>query len=319
MLIPKGNMWVTDSDSSREFHLKSDAMVYQNKLKYNAENKMHEEIRRDNRTLSELVNTWYRLHGHALKDGYPRCKKLLWLANELDNPIAVLLTTETFARYRESRSREVSTTTVNREHSYLRAVYNELRRLGVIDYENPLIHIRQFKETEKGMRFLTFDEIDSLLKMCQHTSNKSLLPVVKICLATGARWSEAVGLRASQIINNKITYLDTKSGKNRTVPISEKLFNELKDNSKSGDQLLFTGCILPYRSAIKAAKIQLPKGQSTHVLRHSFASHFIMKGGNIVVLKEILGHSTIETTMRYAHLSPDHLTDAVKLNPLENN
>ncbi len=71
--------------------------------------------------------------------------------------------------------------------------------------------------------------------------------------------------------------------------------------------------------AIKSASIQLPKGQSSHVLRHSFASHFIMKGGNIVVLKDILGHSTIETTMRYAHLAPEHLADAVALNPLENN
>lgn len=41
-----------------------------------------------------------------------------------------------------------------------------------------------------------------------------------------------------------------------------------------------------------------------------------MQGGNIVVLKDILGHSEITTTMRYAHLAPSHLNDAVRLNPL---
>ncbi|PKG39716.1 phage integrase [Psychromonas sp. Urea-02u-13] len=319
MLIQKGNKWITDADASREFNLRIDALGYQKRLKNRTENHIREEMQRDNRTLSKLINIWYRLHGNVLKDGYPRCKKLLWVANELDNPIGALFSSEVFARYREKRVSEVSTTTINREHAYLRAVFNELKRLGVITYENPLTNIRQFKETEKGLRFLTFDEISTLLKMCERSSNKSLSPVVKICLATGARWSEAEGLKASQVINNKITYLDTKSGKNRTVPISNSLFNELDELGKSGDQRLFIGCINAYRVAIKAAFIQLPKGQLSHVLRHSFASHFIMKGGNIVVLKDILGHSTIETTMRYAHLAPEHLADAVKLNPLENN
>ena len=54
----------------------------------------------------------------------------------------------------------------------------------------------------------------------------------------------------------------------------------------------------------------------THVLRHTFASHFVMNGGNILVLQKILGHSTVTMTMRYSHLAPDHLQEAVELNPL---
>ncbi len=45
-------------------------------------------------------------------------------------------------------------------------------------------------------------------------------------------------------------------------------------------------------------------------------SHFAMNGGNILTLQRILGHASINMTMRYAHLSPDHLQDAVRLNPL---
>ncbi|WP_256258981.1 tyrosine-type recombinase/integrase [Burkholderia ubonensis] len=54
----------------------------------------------------------------------------------------------------------------------------------------------------------------------------------------------------------------------------------------------------------------------THALRHTFASHFMMNGGNILTLQRILGHQSLTMTMRYAHLSPDHLMEAKRLNPL---
>jgi site-specific recombinase XerD len=54
----------------------------------------------------------------------------------------------------------------------------------------------------------------------------------------------------------------------------------------------------------------------THVLRHAFASHFMMNGGNILTLQRILGHANVTMTMRYWHLSPEHLQEAKNLNPL---
>lgn len=68
--------------------------------------------------------------------------------------------------------------------------------------------------------------------------------------------------------------------------------------------------------AIEDAQIDLPEGQLTHVLRHTFASHFMMNGGNILTLQRILGHSSLQMTMRYAHLAPDHLQEARQHNPL---
>lgn len=57
----------------------------------------------------------------------------------------------------------------------------------------------------------------------------------------------------------------------------------------------------------------------TPVLRNTFASHFMMNGGNILILQRILGHASILDTMRYSHFAPDHLEDAVRLNPLADN
>ncbi|WP_256574653.1 tyrosine-type recombinase/integrase [Pseudomonas sp. PA15(2017)] len=61
--------------------------------------------------------------------------------------------------------------------------------------------------------------------------------------------------------------------------------------------------------------IKLPKGQAAQALRHTFASHFIQNGGNIVTLQRILGQSSLAMAMRYAHLAPDHLQDALRFGP----
>jgi len=77
-----------------------------------------------------------------------------------------------------------------------------------------------------------------------------------------------------------------------------------------------TSSITAFRRALARTGIELPKGQAAHALRHTFASHFVMNGGNILTLQKVLGHSTINMTMRYAHLSPDHLVEVKLLNPL---
>ncbi|WP_332635345.1 tyrosine-type recombinase/integrase, partial [Escherichia coli] len=106
----------------------------------------------------------------------------------------------------------------------------------------------------------------------------------------------------------------TKNSKNRTVPISESLFEKIK---KRGGKLVFPTLDYPLvRDVIKTVAPDVPDGQAVHALRHTFASHFMMNGGNILTLQKILGHAKIQTTMIYAHLAPDYLQDAVRFNPL---
>ena len=176
--------------------------------------------------------------------------------------------------------------------------------------------MRPFRTEEMEMAWLTHDQIALLLSECKRHDNNDLSTVVKICLVTGARWSEAEGLKKSQLSKYKITFTKTKGKKNRTVPISQELYDALAEDKKDAKGKLFSECYGAFRSALERTEIELPAGQLTHVLRHTFASHFMMNGGNILVLQRVLGHTDIKMTMRYAHFAPNHLEDAVKLNPL---
>ena len=165
---------------------------------------------------------------------------------------------------------------------------------------------------------MPLDQIDKLLNALASPNNRHTLLISKVCLATGARWGEAEILKTSQLRGNVIQFAKTKSGKVRAVPISDDLRKELlahHDQKETGNRF-FANAYSAFREAIERAKIELPEGQLTHVLRHTFASHFMMRGGNILTLNKILGHASLAMTMRYAHLAPEHLQEAILFNPL---
>lgn len=304
---------------------KGEALAFEAWLK----NKVREEpawapAQKDRRRLSELVKAWFENHGSQLRDGEATRRKLDRLCQALGNPMAGLFDAGMFTLYRAKRL-DAGTTpaTVNREHAYLRAVFNELGRLGQWSGANPLQSVRQFKVSERELSFLTLDQIRVLLNALVERGPDAVL-VTKVCLATGARWSEAEGLRPSQVRGGMVNFSETKSGKNRSVPITEDLELALqlhlvgrygKDGAVMASRF-FHDCMERFRSGVEKSGLVLPKGQLTHVLRHTFASHFMMNGGNILVLQKILGHSSLTMTMRYAHLAPDHLQEARRLNPL---
>ena len=273
--------------------------------------------KRDLRRLSDLVNAWHKNHGINLKSKNT-FSRLINLCKALGNPVVDKFTAELFSEYRAKRLKEgISANNLNREHAYLRAVFNELKRLGVWNGDNPLSTVRQFKIKERELSYLSLGQIRTLLTELESVANSDAALVTKVCLSTGARWSEAEGLRVSQVRDGQVHFTNTKSGKNRSVPIQDDLIAELlavAEKSVSGK--LFKYEYSAFRNAITKTGLQLPKGQSTHVLRHSFASHFMMNGGNILVLQKLLGHSSLAMTMRYAHLAPDHLLEAKTLNPL---
>ncbi|PHM73804.1 phage integrase [Xenorhabdus kozodoii] len=306
----------------KQFATKGEATAYERHILDETTDKPWLGEKQDKLFLSELVDIWYRAHGITLNDGESRKQMMLFGCQAMGEPLATEFDAKLFSVYREKRLsgeitradrvKSVAPRTTNLELSYFRAMFNELSRLGEWKEDNPLKNVRAFRTDESEMAFLTNEQIVTLLESCTKSRAKDLLIIVKIALSTGARWSEAEELTDSQVTPYKITFTKTKGKRNRTVPITPELYDEIP--KKKGR--LFTPCYSAFRAAIKRAGIELPHRQSSHVMRHTFASHFMMSGGNILVLQRILGHTDIKMTMRYAHFAPDHLNDALIYNPL---
>lgn len=283
------------------------------------QNESWQPEKRDLRKLSALVELWFTHHGSGLSAGDDMHRRLKAMVAAMGDPLADRFKVEMFAAYRTARiDAGITANNMNREHSYLRAMFNELARLGQWTKENPLGSLRQFRIQQKELSYLTHDQIKALLDALKKSRNPHVGLVSKICLATGARWSEAEQLRSSQVRGGLIEYARTKSGKTRAVPIDDSLEASILDHAKKHATMgrIFGYSISAFREGVERAGLALPDGQMTHVLRHTFASHFMMNGGNILTLQRILGHANVTMTMRYSHLSPEHLQEAKNLNPL---
>jgi integrase len=270
----------------------------------------------DKRKLSEVVNLWYKLHGATLRDARYRLSRTLAVCDALGNPSVDKFSAADFSRYREKRLQEVSVSTVNHETRYLRAVFAELIRLDQFHGKNPLATIRTFVERERELSFLTADQIPLLLAECDKSTNNHCGMVARLCLATGARWSEANNLPRHNLLPDRVIYSDTKNGRVRVVPIKPELSASLLSVAYPVGLKLFSSCKGAFRKAVERSGIELPDGQLTHVLRHTFASHFLINGGDILALQRILGHSDLKVTMRYAHLAPDYMARVRDLSPI---
>lgn len=306
----------------KKFATKGEALAYENYTLQKLEDTPWLGQDKDKRRLSDLIHLWFDRHGITLRDGDKRKSAMLWADKCMGSPLATEFSAQLFTAYRAKRLdghfartkrvTQVSPRTMNLEHAYFLAVFNELKRLGEWDAPNPLENVRQFRTDESEMAYLVDEQIDALLKECRLSSSKDLEMIVRLCLSTGSRWGEAENLKRSQITAGKITFIKTKGKRNRTIPLDPDLIAKLP--KKHGN--IFSPCYYAFRTALVRAGIELPPGQLTHVLRHTFASHFMMNGGNILVLQKILGHTDIKMTMRYAHFAPNHLEEALKLNPL---
>jgi len=234
------------------------------------------------------------------------------LCAELGNPIAKNLSARSFAIYRGKRlDTGLTPKTLNNELTYLLAVYNGMAKIGELDYPCPLAKVTKLKQQERELHYLTCEQIAELRRATRHSKDPArLLAIIDLCLATGARWGEAESLTPTQVGADRVTYARTKSKKNRSVQIAPELAARIRPLLPFGSKLD------AFDKVLRKCSFSLPRGQSSHVLRHTFASHFVMDGGNLLALQRILGHSEITMTMRYAHLSPDYAKEAVTFNPL---
>ncbi|MGL1099091.1 phage integrase [Vibrio vulnificus] len=308
----------------KRFATKGEATAYETFIMREVDDKPWLGSKPDHRRLNEIIELWFQLHGKNLKSGENARYRMMLISTELNNPIASLLTSNDLAHYRAARvnkgrgreNREMAISSNNGDLGLLKSMFNRLIALKEWHNPNPVLGIEPIKKSQSELTFLRDEQILRLFETIKQSWIEDQLRLIyKICLATGARINEAVFLRGEHVFGNKITFVNTKGKRNRTIPISEELFAEI--NPTTSGRLFSCGYGVAHKWIDKALP-ELPDGQATHVLRHTFATAFMRNGGNILDLKAALGHVKIEQTMIYAHFSPDHLSSVVKLNPISN-
>jgi len=206
--------------------------------------------------------------------------------------------------------------TINRELTALKSIFGWAIKNKKAT-ENPVKLVKFFKEDNIRTRYLSRDEIKRLLDTCPLCLSR----VVVCALLTGMRRGEILNLTWDDInLSQGIILLKhTKSGKMREIPISaplEKLLLECHQNT-DGIHVFCNERGEPYRNIgsfferiVQRANIQ---DFHFHDLRHTAASYMVMLGIDLATVKDILGHSKFDMTLRYAHLAPIHKKEAMEI------
>jgi integrase/recombinase XerC/integrase/recombinase XerD len=234
---------------------------------------------------------------------------------------------------RELGKQGLSAASVNRVLSCLRGFYRYLLRTGQA-FSHPFAGIRSLKRPRRLPVFLFEGEMRTLLAGddagFQGVRDRLLL---ELMYSTGCRVSEVVSVQLSQVSAGQDRLVVTgKGNKVRTVFLTASALGTLKEYlpqraarldraDPAAATFLFLnarGQALGVRGVQKivnhaVARSGLTKHASPHTLRHTFATHLSSEGMDVRVVQELLGHSRLETTQVYTHLSLDRLKDVVRI------
>lgn len=185
---------------------------------------------------------------------------------------------------------------------------------------------RQLRAAPPAFRFLEEHEVTKIIDACTTDMERSL---VFVAVRTGLRFSELSALEWQDVDFGRRTvtirranvggHIGTpKNGHIRYVPLTNDVIDKLKSLNRDSDlifhrngkRLIYWPSLCFLQRACKRAGIE-PIGW--HALRHTFASHLASKGASMQAIKDLLGHSTLTMTLRYAHLAPETLRDTIDL------
>jgi len=211
--------------------------------------------------------------------------------------------------------------TINREIGILKAMFNKAINWGYIS-QSPMKNVKNLPDTTKKLpRFLSVDEIKAVFAEC----SLWLYNIVATLILTGIRIGELINLTWNDInFNQQRIHIQSKDGWSpktyqiRTIPMHPAFVNILKKLPKNTKYVFMSpeGCKLNSRNLQRrhfrkiTKKLKL-KDVTIHTLRHTFASHLIMKGVDILTVSKLLGHANTKTTEIYSHIAPDHFQAAI--------
>jgi len=220
---------------------------------------------------------------------------------------------------------KMKATTIKRRLCALRSFYKYLRREKLV--ENNDINLLPSPKVPKPLPvWVTESQMDSILDDSEFGNDfegKRDRLLIDLIYSTGMRRSEAANLKSNDVdFGNKVIRILGKGNKMRIVPFGEELETILKDfrDEKTillgGDtEFLITDedgeGLSPQKVAAIAHKylstIPTLARQTTHVLRHSFATNMLANGADLMAVKELLGHASLQSTEVYTHLTPQEI------------
>lgn len=234
------------------------------------------------------------------------------------------------AKLRDTMAGEYAASSIKTTLAYLSATYTWAMRAGLLA-ENPCRHVER-PRTEPALDFLSRNEVTALLSHAK-THAADVYPMLAMAIYTGLRKGELCGLRWRDIdvTTRRLTIARSyagapKSGKPRHLRLPDVLVPVLDEWSrrcpKTNEDLVFparrrdgtwglprdASVLFGLPALLRDAGCRVP-AHPWHTLRHTFASHFVMAGGNILTLQKILGHTDVKITLVYAHLAPDFVAD----------
>ena len=235
---------------------------------------------------------------------------------------------------RETQKKGLSPATVKHVLVLTRQIFNKAIGWGLYAKGNPiratLAVDKKFLKTpdNKRVSFLSYEQADELLSALADKSIQ-VHDIAILSLYAGLRLGEAFNLKWADIdLQNGIVHVkDAKSGGSRTAYITEpikEMFERRMSEGAGKNELVFKdhkGVKIRELSntfQYTVDRLGFNKGLSDrrdrvvgHTLRHTFASWLAMAGTPIVTIQKLMGHKSIEMTLRYAHLSPSHEREAV--------
>ena len=223
------------------------------------------------------------------------------------------------------KERGIASASRSRSLYILRSFYNYCCKKDLAN-RNIASLLEPVKVKQKERDFLTEGEFEELSVTIKHPVIRT---VVQTMFYTGGRVSEIINLKLEDVdLQNKMIHIiDGKGGKDRNIPIADKLHKILANYLENIRNVeIELGCFFAIRTtgrvsasyinrSIKEAvdKLGWEKDVSAHVLRHSFGTNLLERGASVVSIQKLLGHSSLRVTSRYLHQDTDKLSEAVNL------
>lgn len=312
MARPRNNKWQADAvvDGKRvrpTFNTKEEAEAFERNAEHMA-------------SLSEAsVGTLFPQLATILWSKTKDYKGALSITNDLvrrlgPSTLVYKITDETIDALVEGLDDEgLANQTINNKLTRLSKLLKRAKRKKLIT-SMPVIELR--KQAKGRIRFLSVEEEKSLFSHMSEGDHH----FCRFLLYTGCRYGEAVRFEWRDASNDTLTFWVTKSGQPRSVPMTQPVREALewaktRHHNQPGPfaWVSYTAFRQRWQTARKHAGLAHDDQVIPHVLRHTCASRLVQKGVDIRKVRDWLGHASINTTMRYAHLAPKDLVDAARL------